>query len=69
MSEGLDVTYRNLFLAAVISSPGYAVWQWLSKRSGRISDLGLQLGLSCRPSCLRDDKKLLQKKLISILVG
>jgi hypothetical protein len=43
LSEGPAVTYRNLFLAALISSPDHPVWQWLARRSGRIAGLSLKL--------------------------
>jgi hypothetical protein len=46
LSEGAAVTYRNLILAAFISSPGHPVWQWLAKRSGRIAGLRLELSLA-----------------------
>jgi hypothetical protein len=45
LSEGPAVTYSNLSLAAVISSPDHPVWEWLAKRSGRISGLRLELCL------------------------
>jgi Leucine-rich repeat (LRR) protein len=47
LSEGPAVTYRNLSLAGVISSPDHPVWKWLAKRSGRVAglDLNLRLGM------------------------
>jgi hypothetical protein len=48
LCEGPAVTYRNLIFATPISSPDHPLWQWLSKRSGRIDGLKLDL-------CLEDD--------------
>jgi hypothetical protein len=39
------VTYRNLIIAAAISSPDHPFWQWLARRNGRIAGLGLHLRL------------------------
>jgi hypothetical protein len=41
--EGPAVTYSNLILAAVISSPDHPAWQWLAKRNGHIDGLSLKL--------------------------
>jgi hypothetical protein len=43
LSEGSAVIYRNVVVAAGISSPANPVWQWLAKRVGRIAGLSLQL--------------------------
>jgi hypothetical protein len=45
LSEGPAVTYSNIIVAAVISSPDHPVWQWLAKRSGRVAGLNLKLRL------------------------
>jgi hypothetical protein len=45
LSEGPDVIYSNLSLAAAISSPDHPAWQWLAKRIGRIAGLSLDLRL------------------------
>jgi hypothetical protein len=39
------VTYSNLVLEVVISSPDHPAWQWLAKRCGRIAGLSLKLRL------------------------
>jgi hypothetical protein len=45
LSEGPDVTYRNLVLSAPISSPLHAVWLWLARTRSRIAGLSLELRL------------------------
>jgi Leucine-rich repeat (LRR) protein len=43
LSEGPAVTYSNIIVAAVISSPDHPAWQWLAKRNGRMAGLRLKL--------------------------
>jgi Leucine-rich repeat (LRR) protein len=45
LSEGPAVIYKNLSLAAAISSPAHPAWQWLARRCGRIAGLSLELRL------------------------
>jgi hypothetical protein len=49
--EDPAVTYRNLILATIVISPDHPAWQWLSKRTGRITGLDLKLRLGA----LEDD--------------
>jgi hypothetical protein len=43
LSEGPAVTYSNIIVAAVISSPDHPAWQWLAKRVGRVAGLNMEL--------------------------
>jgi hypothetical protein len=45
LSEGPVVLYRNLGLAAAISSCDHPVWHWLARRFGRVAGLSLKLCL------------------------
>jgi hypothetical protein len=53
--EGPAVTYSNLLLAAVISSPVHPIWPWLARKCGRIAGLSLELRLGLRLEMLGDD--------------
>jgi Leucine-rich repeat (LRR) protein len=43
------VTYSNIHVPGIISTPHHEVWWWLAKRSGRIAGLSLQLCLLAHP--------------------
>jgi hypothetical protein len=55
LSADPAVTYSNLVLTEVISTPCHRVWQWLAKRTGCIAGLNLNLSLGTRDDGVIDD--------------